>query len=194
MSSPGNVTQLLIDYQEGDEDAAQELWSEVYDALRVVARNKLRKERSGHTLSTTALVHEAYLKIIDQSRIEWEDRLHFFAMASRIMRNILIDYARRRKAQKRGGGAPHVSLDDAIVSAEASADVFLALDDALNQLATFDERQAKVVEYRFFGGMQEKEIAEVLGVAPRTVRRDWRKAKGWLSRALKENGENDADA
>ena len=190
MSSPGDVTQLLIEYQEGNTEAAEQLWSEVYDALRVVARNKLRKERSDHTLTTTALVHEAYLKIIDQTRIEWEDRLHFFAMASRIMRNILIDYARRRKAQKRGGGAPHVSLDDAIVSAEASADVFLALDEALNQLAKFDERQAKVVEYRFFGGMQEKEIAEVLDIAPRTVRRDWRKAKGWLARALKEDDEN----
>lgn len=187
MSSPGDVTQLLIEYQEGNTEAADQLWAEVYDALRAVARNKLRKERSDHTMTTTALVHEAYLKIIDQTRIEWEDRLHFFAMASRIMRNILIDYARRRKAQKRGGGAPHVSLDDAIISDDASADVFLALDEALTQLATFDERQAKVVEYRFFGGMQEKEIAEVLDIAPRTVRRDWRKAKGWLARALKED-------
>lgn len=186
MSTKGDVTRLLMEVQEGNPEASEQLWSEVYDALRLVARNKLRGERAGHTLSTTALVHEAYLKIIDHTRVEWEDRLHFFAMASRIMRNILIDYARRRKAQKRGGDAPHVPLDDAIVSADTSAETFLALDDALNQLAELDERLARVVEYRFFGGMQEKEIAELLDISPRTVRRDWRKAKGWLSRALAE--------
>lgn len=186
MSTKGEVTQLLMDVQEGDPEASEQLWSEVYDSLRLVARNKLRGERADHTLSTTALVHEAYLKIIDHTQVEWEDRLHFFAMASRIMRNILIDYARRRKAQKRGGDAPHIPLDDAIVSADTSAETFLALDNALNQLAELDERIARVVEYRFFGGMQEKEIAELLNVSPRTVRRDWRKAKGWLSRALAE--------
>ncbi len=192
MSTKGHVTQLLMEFQEGDSDVSDQLWSEVYDSLRAVARNRLRGERSDHTLSTTALVHEAYLKIIDQTQVEWQDRIHFFAMASRIMRNILIDYARRRKAQKRGGDAPHVPLDDAIVSADASAEMFLALDEALSQLAKLDERLARVVEYRFFGGMQEKEIAELLDISPRTVRRDWRKAKGWLSRALAEH-EDDTD-
>jgi len=182
-----NVTQLLVEFQEGNPDAADRLWSEVYDELRRIAHYKLRHERSSHTMSTTALVHEAYLKLIDQSQVEWEDRLHFFAMSSRIMRNILIDYARRRSAQKRGGDRPHVQLDDAIVSAEKSAHVFLALDEALKQLTELDERLGRVVEYRFFGGMQEQEIAELLGVSKRTVRRDWRKAKGWLSRALADN-------
>jgi len=182
-----NVTQLLVEFQEGNPDAADRLWSEVYDELRRIAHYKLRHERSSHTMSTTALVHEAYLKLIDQSQVEWEDRLHFFAMSSRIMRNILIDYARRRSAQKRGGDRTHVQLDDAIVSAEKSAHVFLALDEALKQLTELDERLGRVVEYRFFGGMQEQEIAELLGVSKRTVRRDWRKAKGWLSRALADN-------
>lgn len=187
MSTSGDVTQLLVDFQEGDPEAANRLWSEVYDELRRMAHHKLRHERQGHTMSTTALVHEAYLKLVDQTRVEWEDRLHFFAMSSRIMRNILIDYARRRSAQKRGGNAPHINLDDAIVSADMSAQVFLALDDALKQLTSIDERLGRVVEYRFFGGMQEKEIAEVLGISKRTVRRDWRKAKAWLARALNEN-------
>lgn len=182
-----DVTQLLVDFQEGDPTAADRLWSEVYDELRRIAHHKLRHERQSHTMSTTALVHEAYLKLVDQSQVEWQDRLHFFAMSSRIMRNILIDYARRRNAQKRGGDRPHLQLDDAIISAEKSAHVFLALDEALKQLAEVDERLGRVVEYRFFGGMQEKEIAELLGVSKRTVRRDWRKAKAWLSRALAED-------
>ncbi len=188
-----NVTQLLVEFQEGNPEAADQLWAEVYDELRRIARYKLRHERQSHTMSTTALVHEAYLKLVDQSQVEWEDRLHFFAMSSRIMRNILIDYARRRSAQKRGGDRPHVQLDDAIISAEKSAHVFLALDEALKRLTELDERLGRVVEYRFFGGMQEKEIAELLGVSKRTVRRDWRKAKGWLSRALNEDtGSSDA--
>ncbi len=187
MSTSNDVTQLLVDFQDGDPEAANRLWSEVYDELRRMAHHKLQHERRGHTMNTTALVHEAYLKLVDQTRVEWEDRLHFFAMSSRIMRNILIDYARRRNAQKRGGNAPHVQLDDAMISADASAQVFLALDDALKQLTKIDERLGRVVEYRFFGGMQEKEIAELLGVSKRTVRRDWRKAKAWLARALNES-------
>lgn len=191
MSTASDVTQLLVDFQEGDDAAAHQLWAEVYDELRRIAHHRLRREREGHTLSTTALVHEAYLKLIDQAQVEWENRLHFFAMSSRIMRNILIDYARRRNAQKRGGGRPHLRLDDAAISADMSARVFLALDEALKQLTKIDERLGQVVEYRFFGGMQEKEIADLLGVSKRTVRRDWRKAKAWLARALAEEEEDD---
>lgn len=190
MSTAPDVTQLLVDFQEGNPSAADQLWSEVYNELRRIAHHRLRRERSDHTLSTTALVHEAYLKLIDQSAVEWEDRLHFFAMSSRIMRNILIDYARRRTAQKRGGNSPHLRLDDAIISADMSAEVFLALDEALKQLTELDERLGRVVEYRFFGGLQEQEIADLLGVSKRTVRRDWRKAKAWLGRALSEDAEN----
>lgn len=182
-----NVTQLLVDYQHGDGGAKDRLWAAVYDELRQLAHHRMRRERKGHTLGTTALVHECYLKLIDQTQVEWESRLHFYAMASRIMRNILVDYARRRTAQKRGGGAPHVQLDKIQLSdSEETAQLFIALDDALAQLAKMDERLAKVVEYRFFGGMTEKEIAELLDLSPRTVRRDWRKAKGWLARAMDE--------
>lgn len=181
------ITQLLINVRNGDTRAADRLWTEVYDELRLVARSKLRGERAGHTLSTTALVHEAYLRLVDQTQIEWEDRLHFFAMASRVMRNILIDYARRRKAEKRGGDAPHLQLEEVDVAGHSSVDMFLALNRALNQLASVDERLAQIVEYRFFGGLKEAEIAQLLDVSPRTVRRDWRKARGWLAHALAED-------
>ena len=192
MSTTHDVTRLLVEFQEGNEAAADRLWAEVYDELHRIAHHRLRHERNGHTMNTTALVHEAYLKLINHSEVEWEDRLHFFAMSSRIMRNILIDYARRRSAQKRGGDSPHINLDDAIISADMSAEVFLALDEALKQLTQLDERLGQVVEYRFFGGLQEKEIAELLGVSKRTVRRDWRKAKAWLGRALADEDEDSA--
>lgn len=184
---PEDVTQLLYDMQEGSEEAADRLWSEVYDELSRMAHHKLQRERAGHTLNTQALVHEAFLELVDQTRAGWESRLHFFATAARVMRHILIDYARRHKAEKRGGGAPHVPLEEAGVSTDASVDVFLALDKALSDLSRKDERLGKVVEYRFFGGMQEKEIAELLGLSPRTVRRDWRKAKAWLTHVLPED-------
>ena len=188
MEPQGDVTQLLHDLRDASESsgrgAQERLWAEVYDELRRMAHRQLRGERPGHTLSTTALVHECYLKLTDQTRTDWEDRLHFFATAARVMRHLLVDYARRRNAQKRGDGALHLNLDDATVSADASAELFLALDEALTQLSRRDERLSRVVEYRFFGGMQEKEIAALLDVSPRTVRRDWRKAKGWLTRAL----------
>ena len=191
MDESANVTQLLCAFQEGNSEAAERLWSEVYDELRRVAHAKLQRERSDHTFSTTALVHECYLRLVDQTQVEWQSRLHFFAMAARIMRNILVDYARRRNAQKRGGDAPHLPVDALPVADDrSSADVFLALDHALDQLESYDERMARVVEYRFFGGLQEKEIAEILDLSARTVRRDWRKAKGWLGRALQESDGN----
>lgn len=191
MGEEGEVTQLLLDVQAGDDEAAERLWQRVYGELRHMARQRLRGERSGHTLNTTDLVHEAYLKLVDQTSIEWKDRVHFLAVASRIMRNILVDYARRRNAQKRGGGTPHVDIDQVMVSADASAEVFLALDEALQQLTEMDERLGKVVQYRFFGGMTEEEIGAMLDVSKRTVRRDWRKAKAWLARALDEHSEDE---
>lgn len=188
METDETVTQLLQEFQEGSQEAAERLWSEVYDELHRVAHYKLMNERDDHTLNTTALVHECYLKLIDQTQVQWQSRLHFFAMASRVMRNILIDYARRHTAQKRGGDSPHVSLEEVNVAGDQmTADLFLSLNEALNQLQELDERLVKVVECRFFGGMKEKEIAELMDVSPRTIRRDWRKAKGWLARALDEN-------
>ncbi len=187
MEAPDDVTALLLDLRNGDAESAHVFWSRVYDELRRIAHRQLQKERAGHTLSTTALVHEAYLRLIDQTHIVWEDRLHFYAAASRVMRHILIDYARRKNAQKRGAEAVHLRLEEVVVSAESSARVFLALDRALDRLSETDERLGRVVEYRFFGGMKEREIAELLGLSTRTVRRDWRKAKGWLTLALTEN-------
>lgn len=188
MADSPNVTQLLKEFQSGSQTAADRLWSEVYDELRGVARGQLKDEREDHTLSTTALVHECYLKLIDQSQMQWDSRLHFYAMASRVMRNILIDYARRKTAEKRGGDAAHVPLHDVSVGGEQrSANLFIALDQALDELEELDERLVRVVECRFFGGMEEKEIAELMDLSPRTIRRDWRKAKGWLSRILNED-------
>jgi RNA polymerase sigma factor (TIGR02999 family) len=157
----------------------------VYDELRAIAHGQLRRERPDHTLGTTALVHEAYLKLIDQRQADWQDRTHFFSIAARAMRRILIDYARRHVAAKRGGGMRKVALEEAFqLAAGERADELLAIDDALERLAALDARQAKVVEYRFFGGMTEDETAQVLGITSRTVRRDWIKAKGWLQREL----------
>lgn len=188
MTESHNVTQLLKKFQSGNQTVADRLWSKVYDELRDVARRKLQDERENHTLNTTALVHECYLKLVDQTQVQWESRLHFFAMASRVMRNILIDYARRRTADKRGGDAPHVSVEDVNVGGEQrSADLLIALDQALDELEEFDERLVRVVECRFFGGMEEQEIADFMDLSPRTIRRDWRKAKGWLSRVLKDD-------
>ena len=179
----GDVTQLLQARRAGDE-ASERLWAQVYDELRQMAHRRLQHERDGHPLSTTDLVHECYLELVDQTRTGWQDRLHFFATAAQVMRHLLVDYARRRDAQKRSGDAPHLDLEEATVSAEASADLFLALDEALRRLSERDERLGRVVEYRFFGGMQEQEIADLLDLSERTVRRDWRKAKGWLARAM----------
>jgi RNA polymerase sigma factor (TIGR02999 family) len=186
-----DITALLIAWRGGDEDALGLLFPRVYDELRHIAHRHLRREREGHTLGTTALVNEAYLKLVDQTRAQWTDRAHFFAVAARVMRRILVDYARRHRAQKRGGAAQPVSLGDEAVGnaslvADERADMLLALDEALTQLAELDERLSRVVECRFFGGLTEEETAEALSVTARTVRRDWVKAKGWLHQALRE--------
>lgn len=187
-SGTQRLTELLEHASGGNADAFNQLFPLVYEELRVIARGRLRSERDGHTLNTTALVHEAYLKLIDQTRVQWQNRAHFFAIASRAMRRILINYAEMRKAGKRGGGAAHVPLDEAgIALTESQVDELLALDDALNRLRTFNEEGADVVVYRFFGGLNYDEIAEVAGISAITARRRWTAARAWLRRELAES-------
>lgn len=179
--SPGTATLLIRRVKEGDEEAFDRLMGVVYDELKAVAARQLRRERPDHTLHATALVHEAYIKLVDNTRLPVQDRAHFLAIAARAMRQILIDHARRRNAGKRGGGWERTTLSSGHATLEFDPAELLALDQALEEL---DERQRQVVEYRFFGGMEETEIAEVLGVSERTVRRDWVKARAWLYRTL----------
>ena len=185
-SGQPDITGLLVAWRGGDRAAFDRLFPLVYDELRRIAHRQLGRERSNHTLGTTALVHEAYLKLVDQTRARFEDRAHFFAVAARAMRRILVDYARRHRAVKRGGAQAPVSLDDATLVPDQRADTLVALDQALTQLADLDARLSQVVECRFFGGLTAEETAEVLAVTSRTVRRDWVKAKGWLYQALRE--------
>lgn len=180
MHAPEQIASILVEVRDGDREALHRLLPLVYDELRRIAHRQLRLERQGHTLNTTALVHEAYLKLVDQTRVEWRDRVHFFAVAAQAMRRILVDHARKYLAAKRGGHQQRVPLEEAVFSVEDRADTLLALDEALTELAALDERLSRVVECRFFGGLTEEETAEALGVTARTVRRDWVKAKGWL--------------
>ncbi len=181
------VTRLLIDASGGNVDALNRLFPHVYDQLREMARSRLRMERADHTLNTTALVHEAYLKLVDQTRVEWRNRSHFYAVASQAMRRILINHAKGRKAQKRGGGAPHLPLDAVgLEISAAQAEELVALDEALERLKGFNERGADVVVYRFFGGLTYEEIGEVLGTSTATIRRSWNAARIWLRRELRE--------
>jgi RNA polymerase sigma factor (TIGR02999 family) len=180
---------LLLDVREGETGAVEDLYGAVYDDLRQMAHFQLRRRQPGATLNTTALVHEAYIKLFDQSRVSVQDRSHFFALSARAMRQILVDYFRRGQAQKRGGGLTAWSLHESQVPIEARGDVLLALDEALTRLTALNERLAQVVEYKFFGGMTEEEIATILDLTPRTVRSDWRKAKMWLTRELSEDAE-----
>ena len=174
------VTGLLLAWSAGDQAALDRLMPLVYDELRRLARSYMRQERAGHTLQTTALIHEAYLRLIDAHEVQLENRTHFFAVAARLMRQILVDFARTRGYQKRGGGAQQVSLDEAMVIGQPRDEDLLALDEALSALAQTDERKSRVIELRFFGGLTEAETAEALQVSPETVRRDWRLAKSWL--------------
>jgi RNA polymerase sigma factor (TIGR02999 family) len=178
------VTQALIGAASGDDAAAADLWDLTYEELRAIAQRYLYRERSDHTLSATALVHEAYLRLVDQTRIEYKDRAHFFAVASKVCRRILVDYARRRSAEKRGGARVKVTLDDAAAAIDAQSEELLALNEALDRLSLLNERLGRVVEMRYFGGLSEEETAEILGVTPRTVRRDWVKARGYLYEEL----------
>ena len=182
--SPDAVTQLLIAWGNGDQSARDQLMPLVYEELHRLAHRQIRKERPGHTLQTSALVNEAFVRLVNQKNMQWQGRAHFFAIAAQMMRRILVDYARHRLYAKRGGDALQVTLDeDLIVADQRSADV-IALDDALNELAIIDDRKRKVVELRFFGGLSIEETAEVLGVSPGTVMRDWTLAKAWLKRAM----------
>jgi RNA polymerase sigma factor (TIGR02999 family) len=184
------ITQLLLDLSGGNRSAVDALMPLVYEELRQLAHRQLRQERQGHTLNTTALVHEAYMKLIDQQRVNWQNRAHFFALAAQAMRRILINYANNRLAKKRGGGQPLVTFNEQSVVQEARAEELVALDEALSDLAKLNERQSKVVECQFFGGLTHEEIAAVLGVSVPTVRRDWRLARAWLSQELANNLRN----
>ena len=184
MKSHPDITGLVIDLRSGSPSAVDDLFPLVYEELRRIAHFHLSGERQDHTLSTTALVHEVYIKLVDQTRTGWQDRAHFCAVASKAMRRILIDYARRRNAQKRGGSKSPISLDDREVAMKEKAAILVSLDEALDRLGDFDPRSAQVVEMRFFGGLSEQEIAEVTEVSVRTVRRDWAKARAWLYKEL----------
>ena len=182
------VTQLLIAYGRGDRRALDRLLPMVYSELHGIAARQMRHERADHTLNATALVHEVYLKLMDQNQVSWQNRAHFYAIAARAMRQVLISYARKHNAEKRGGGAPNTLLDGKEIALGERADELLALDEALTRLAGFDERLAQVVEYRFFGGLTIEETAAVLDVSTMTVKRDWNKAKAWLYRELHAGG------
>lgn len=184
MSAPANVTQLLAAWCHGDQTAFNQLVPLVHDELRRVARHYMRGERVNHTLQPTALVNEAYLRLIDYRHVEWRNRAHFIAIASQAMRHLLVDHARTKRREKRGGGRIFVTLDEAATqAAERSAEV-VALDEALARLFTIDERKSRVVELRYFGGLSNEEIAEVLKVSVNTVVRDWSLARAWLRREM----------
>lgn len=181
-----SVTEILIRSRDRDESARDALFSRLYDELARVARRQLAGR--GATLETAGLINETYLRVVDQQRVDWEDRSHFFAYAARAMRHVLVDRARRRSAQKRGGGRRPVTFTERVVEPETEFDSILHVDEALEELGRTDARLAKTVELRFFGGLTEEEAAEVLGVSPRTVRRDWFKAKAFLHEALTRRG------
>lgn len=184
MAEKSEVTRLLSEMAGGDPEAMDRLLPLVYDQLRDLARREMQKEREGHTLAATAVVHEAYLRLAELDEISWEGRAHFFGAAAVAMRRVLISYARSRNAKKRGSGAVPVSLDDVVVAARERPEQVLALDEALTRLAELNPRQARVVECRFFAGMSIDETAEAVGISNATVRRDWTMARAWLNREL----------
>jgi RNA polymerase sigma factor (TIGR02999 family) len=178
------ITQLLIEWGKGDREAMEKMLPLVYAELRRIAANRLRAERPGHTLQPTALVHEAYLRLVEQQRVNWKNRAQFFGIAAEMMRRILINHALSKKADKRGGKAVKVSLSEVDRAAAQEESNLLALDEALKKLATFDERRSRIVELKFFGGLSIEEIAEVLGVSDATVVREWSLARSWLYREI----------
>src|SRR5215510_6110323 len=187
MTAPSmEVTQLLLAWSEGDQSAFNQLTPLVYEELRRLAHELMRRENPGHTLQTTALINEAYLRLADLKRVRWRNRAQFFGIAAQLMRRILVDYARSRHYQKRGGAARQVSLDEAKTVAKGRDAEFIALDDALEGLAEIDPRKSRIVELRYFGGLSVKETAEVLHISPRTVLREWNLARAWLHRELSQ--------
>jgi RNA polymerase sigma-70 factor (ECF subfamily) len=191
MATPSrtDVTALLVDWSKGDQEALNKLMPLVYDELHRLASRYLRHERPGHTLQTTALVHEAYLKLVDHKNANWQNRVQFFAAAAKVMRHVLVDYARSRKAVKRGRDYCRLSLDEAAISSEEKDADLLVLNEALDNLAAIDPQQSRVVELRVFGGLTVEETAEVLGVSPRTVKREWSMAKAWLHKQMRNNAD-----
>jgi RNA polymerase sigma factor (TIGR02999 family) len=189
--SPPEVTQLLADWAKGDRSALDKLFPLVHSELRRIAQRQMSQERPGHTLQATALVNEAYLKLAGKQGFDWQNRAHFFAVCAQVMRHILIDHARAHARDKRGGGLAKVSLNDALVVAKDQAEHFIALDDALRVLERLDPQKGKIVELRYFGGLSVEEAAGVLNVSPRTVRREWQRAKAWLYRMMTEGIEDE---
>jgi RNA polymerase sigma factor (TIGR02999 family) len=184
MSTPGDVTRLLTELSAGRQEVLPALIPLVYDELRRLAESYLRRERGDHTLQATALVHEAYLRLVDQNRVKWQNRAHFFGIAAQAMRRVLVDHARAHRASKRGGSYTHVTLHEAAeVAAEQTLDL-IALDTALERLSAVDPQQSKIAELRYFGGLTIEETAEVLGVSPATIKREWTIAKAWLRREI----------
>lgn len=183
-SSPMDVTVLLKEFSEGNQQALAALVPVVYDELRKLAAYYLRQERSDHTLQATALVHEAYLRLVDQRHIDWKNRNHFFGVAAQLMRRVLIMHAREHKAAKRGGGARKISLDETAILSPAQAEEFVYLDELITRLAALDPQQARVVELRFFAGLSVEETAELMNISTATVKRDWAMAKAWLAREM----------
>lgn len=190
--APDHVTQLLIDCSNGSQDAFKQLFPLIYEELRRLAHRYMTQERPGHTLQTTAVVHEAYLRLIDQKHVQWQNRAHFFAIASQMMRRILITHAQSHAYAKRGGGALKVPLDEAAVLSQERASDLIALDEALKGLTAIDPRRSQVVELRFFGGLSNEEIAEVLNISTNTVTRDWNVAKAWLHREMSKEQEDES--
>lgn len=189
--SPQEVTQLLADWGNGDRSALDKLFPLVHAELRRIAQRQMKQERAGHTLQATALVNEAYLKLVGQQASPWQNRAHFFAVCAQVMRHILIDHARAHARDKRGGGALQVSLNEVALVAEDRGPFFLALDEALRLLETLDPQKGKIVELRYFGGLSIEETAEVLDISPRTVRREWQRSKAWLYRMISEGTEDE---
>jgi RNA polymerase sigma-70 factor (ECF subfamily) len=184
MTGEKEITGLLADWRKGDQSALEELLPLVYDELRRLASGYMRRERPDHTLQTTALVHEAYLRLVQQRNVRWQTRAHFFAVAAQVMRHILVDYARGSRRAKRGGGAPQLELSDVALLSKERAEELIAVNAALENLNTIDPRKSRVFEMRYFGGMSVEEAAEALQVSPATVARDWRMAKAWLRREI----------
>lgn len=189
-SAPADVTQLLIAWSSGDQAARERLISVVYEELHRLARRYMRNESPGHTLQTSALVNEAFIRLVDQSNVHWQNRSHFFGIAAQMMRRILVDYARSRNYAKRGGGARKLSLEEGLIVSPERSEEVVAVHEALERLAKIDPRQAQIVELKFFGGLSNEEAAAVLAVSPGTVARDWTMAKAWLRREISKSSSN----